>query len=309
MLMRNEVYTDDIGRSFSNRRPEERAGLLRQQPRSATTSAEEEQLLELKQDLEEGIASMLQKNSTTLDANLAFHEQELERVERELRELREKKKSKANGKKKNSKTTDSQESKDAGTKLNSSNSSPSQSLWLLGLFLFFAAYVNTNDPDAFFWTPCYGVAGILSWLCLVKPDVVRTTLRNLYKTYFVMSLAVAAGSFSLLRSEASRHNISVSGKSGWLGVFELEPVREGGGALIMAWAMYLCLPHEASSSSSSSSNATLSLIITSASGIVAALAIYLGVILPQYYTRLGVPIPEHCGGSGEEPEVNLLMQS
>jgi len=311
-MLKNEVYTDDIGRSFSNRRPEERAGLLRQQPRSAATSAKEEELLELKQDLEEGIACMLQKNSTTLDANLAFHEQELERVERELRELRKKKKSKTNGKKTSSKTIDSQESK-SGTLLSSSNSSPSQSLWLLGLFLFFAAYVNTNDPDAFFWTPCYGFAGILSWLCLVKPVVVRTTLRNLYKTYFVMSLAVAAGSFSLLRSEANHHNVGVSGKSGWLGVFELEPVREGGGALIMAWAMYLCLPswepQESSSSSSTSANATLSLIITSASGIVAALAIYLGVILPQYYTRLGVAIPEHCGGSGEEPESNLLMQS
>ena len=204
------------------------------------------------------------------------------------------------------------------------------SLWTLGLFLFYGSYVNLNDPDAFFWPPAYGVGGMLSWLCLLQPQVVvaaatttkAPSLRVLYRFYFVMSLAVAAGSFSLLRSEASIV-MNVSGKSGWLGIFELEPVREGGGALIMALAMHLCLSWDRTpkqpttagtegSSSGSSSSTAVNWVLASAPGIVAAIAIYLGVILPQYYTRLGVVIPEHCGGSGggeAEPEVNPLLQS
>lgn len=202
---------------------------------------------------------------------------------------------------------------------------PSPSLLLTGLFLFFAAYVNLNDPDAFFWTPAYGFGGVLSWLCLQKPHLLdipapaasrnkqesssSTTValvRNLYKTYLIMSLAVAAASFSLLRSEAAAN---VSGKSGWLGVFELEPVREGGGALIMALSMYLCLSWPAQQQSAESSMS--SLILTTTSGVVAAVAIYLGVILPQYYTRLGVTIPEHCGGGGEEGQADnpLLLNT
>ena len=220
---------------------------------------------------------------------------------------------------------------------------PSPSLWILGLFLFFAAAVNLNDPDAYFWTPAYALGGCLSWYALLCPtnhhhtNATATTTttttarwRIIYQTYFVMSLAVAVGSFSLLwRSDETTYQIS--GASGLLGVFELEPVREGGGSLLMALAMYLCwkpLHHgrasqhqqqeqqhredavtaATSTTTLVSSRNTAELFLTTASGIVAAVAIFLGVILPQHYNRLGVVLPEHCGGDGGgmENDMNLL---
>jgi len=194
---------------------------------------------------------------------------------------------------------------------------PSPSLWILGLFLVFAAYCNLNDPDAFFWTPFYAMGGVLCWITVccwqtsnTKPQQ-STAAQYFYKTYLILSLAVAAFSFSLLRSEAAR----VSGKSGWwLSVLELEPVREGGGSLILALALYLCVSFQQQQQGNniSSSSTTSSWIVTFIAGTVAAVGIYLGVILPQYYTRLGVAIPEHCGGMGEEggtADANPLLQS
>jgi Transmembrane family 220, helix len=206
-----------------------------------------------------------------------------------------------------------------------SSGKPSPSLWILGLFLFFAAYVNLNDPDFYFWTPAYGLGGALSWYALLfRTNTNGTTAnnstittssrirRNIYKTYLVMSLAVSLGSFSLLWSESTHYRMSGKSDAWWLGVLELEPVREGGGSLLMALAMYLCLtpaPEDLSSRGTSKiSSTTRDLVWTTTSGVVAAVAIYLGVILPQYYARLGVAIPEHCGGaaggSDAEPDNN-----
>ena len=108
-------------------------------------------------------------------------------------------------------------------------------------------------------------------------------------------------------SEASHYRTSGKSDAWWLGVLELEPVREGGGSLLMALAMYLCLtplvttvvlqPEESSRNGPSHNNNTRDWIVTTTSGLVAAVAIYLGVILPQYYARMGVSIPEHCGGA------------
>jgi len=194
---------------------------------------------------------------------------------------------------------------------------PSPSLWILGLFLVFAAYCNLNDPDAFFWTPFYAVGGVLCWITMLcwqtKPLSTTTAIiqQYFYKTYLILSLAVAAFSFSLLRSEAAR----VSGKSGWwLSVLELEPVREGGGSLILALALYLCVSFQQQQQQQQQENtsSTSSWMVTFIAGTVAAVGIYLGVILPQYYTRLGVAIPEHCGGMGEEggtTDANPLLQS
>ena len=200
-----------------------------------------------------------------------------------------------------------------------SSGKPSPSLWILGLFLFFAAYVNLNDPDFYFWTPAYGLGGALSWYALLRTNTNGTTAnnsttsnrirRNIYKTYLVMSLAVSLGSFSLLWSESTHYRMSGKSDAWWLGALELEPVREGGGSLLMALAMYLCLPPPEDSTLRGTSHdkitsTTRDLILTTSSGIVAAVAIYLGVILPQYYARLGVAIPEHCGGAagGSEAE-------
>lgn len=62
----------------------------------------------------------------------------------------------------------------------------------------------------------------------------------------------------------------------------------------MAWAMYLCLKSSSKVEKQDEPN-FLNFLLTSAPGIVAAIGIYLGVILPEYYNRFGITIPEHCG--------------
>ncbi|CAM9561389.1 unnamed protein product [Phaeothamnion confervicola] len=172
----------------------------------------------------------------------------------------------------------------------------------LGFFLLFAAYVNLNDPDAAFWSTAYAASAVVCvWTAASSRP--NAFLSQGCAAYAVASLVLAAYSFSLL--PASRQKIS--GESGAFGIFELEPIREGGGALIMALAMGLCASQASpstpdgavSSSGGKAGGGGVSTVMTVSAVVIAVTGIYLGVTLPAYYNKLGVSIPDHCGGAME----------
>lgn len=80
-----------------------------------------------------------------------------------------------------------------------------------------------------------------------------------------------------------------------LRVLSSETAREAGGALILAHAMWVCY---------STGNASRKTRNTSASGtvcgilsiVVATAGVALGVFLPTYLKRVGIVVPNHCGG-------------
>eukprot|EP00611_Tribonema_gayanum_P018272 TRINITY_DN3135_c0_g1_i1.p1 TRINITY_DN3135_c0_g1~~TRINITY_DN3135_c0_g1_i1.p1 ORF type:complete len:171 (-),score=27.75 TRINITY_DN3135_c0_g1_i1:127-639(-) len=157
-------------------------------------------------------------------------------------------------------------------------------------FLFFAAYVNLNDPDAWLWSTSYGSAGLLCAVCAL------TAARN--SVLHSAALAASLASFCLSAYSFSQlDGINTSGISGVFGVFEIEYVREGGGALLQLLAMLICA-RVTDDRAAKGSSSGLGSGVSVAAVLVASVAIGLGLYLPGYYRNLGVGIPEHCGGEG-----------
>jgi hypothetical protein len=167
----------------------------------------------------------------------------------------------------------------------------------MGAFLIFSAYVNLNDPDAALWSTAYTLGAVM---CFTASSVTRgSSSSSLARVLHGLALCTTAASLVLSAySFSGLEKFAVSGLSGWLGAFELEPIREGGGALIMAAAQWLVVMRTGSSDKSVEAGAS-STLVTFVAVVVAALSIGLGVFLPPYYRSLGVGIPEHCGGSEE----------
>lgn len=73
-----------------------------------------------------------------------------------------------------------------------------------------------------------------------------------------------------------------------------ETIREAGGALIMAQAMWLCSrtgkPSQAGSVSVGGAALGFANIAVAAAGIA------LGIFLPRYLREAGIAVPAHCGG-------------
>lgn len=83
-------------------------------------------------------------------------------------------------------------------------------------------------------------------------------------------------------------------------MFEFEEGREGGGLFIIALGMLLAY---STHTGRSHKNSPFDRIIN----LVAILGLMIGVCaigaaytLPGYYNRIGVPLPEHCGGLKQE---------
>jgi Transmembrane family 220, helix len=167
---------------------------------------------------------------------------------------------------------------------------PDLALLAAAAFLFFSSYVNLNDPDAWLWSTAYGLAGTLCTACSVMMPSSRAGLHGIATVGSLAALGLSAYSFSQL------DGLKVSGSSGWLGVFELEYVREGGGALLMFLSMLLCARVTGRARGSKPGAVALGPTLSAAAVLVAGVGIGLGVYLPSYYRQLGVGIPEHCGG-------------
>jgi Transmembrane family 220, helix len=156
----------------------------------------------------------------------------------------------------------------------------------LSIFLAFAAYVNLNDPDAALWSTAYGASAVL---CMATAVMSKSSPLLQQVAWFGTTAALGLSAYSF----AQLDSLQTSGSSGVFGIFELEPIREGGGALIMAIALHLSASQADPTSKSASTSSTGSSVLAVA---VAVAGIALGVYLPAYYKNLGVAIPAHCGG-------------
>ena len=145
--------------------------------------------------------------------------------------------------------------------------------------------MNLNDGDAAIWSTAYGLSAALCSAAAFDTSSKSRALSNVAALGSAAALLLSAYSFAQLRG------VKTSGLSGIFSVFEIEAVREGGGALIMAASLWLC----ARTAGGQSPTSGASMIAP----IVAVSAVALGLFLPRYYTHLGVPIAEHCGGSGQ----------
>jgi Transmembrane family 220, helix len=154
----------------------------------------------------------------------------------------------------------------------------------LSIFLAFAAYVNLNDPDAALWSTAYGASAVL---CMATAVMSKSSPLLQQVAWFGTTAALGLSAYSF----AQLDSLQTSGSSGVFGIFELEPIREGGGALIMAIALHLSASQADPTSKSASSTGSSVLAVA-----VAVAGIALGVYLPAYYKNLGVAIPAHCGG-------------
>jgi hypothetical protein len=82
-------------------------------------------------------------------------------------------------------------------------------------------------------------------------------------------------------------------------IFEHEEGRESGGLFIIALGMLLAYTTETGRSKHSAADRVLNLLAVL--GLMIGLcAIGAAYSLPGYYNRIGVPIPEHCGGLKQE---------
>ncbi|CAM9670977.1 unnamed protein product [Chrysoparadoxa australica] len=154
-------------------------------------------------------------------------------------------------------------------------------------FLGYSAYVNLNDPDAALWSTAYCVGSLT---CLTSAFRPSHRLGSVAVCLALASLGLSAYSFT--QQGSGPGFADVSGKSGWVGVFELEYVREGGGALIMALALIYC-SHVCKGANSKKEWITQAGVMA-----IAGVSLALGLSLPGYYDALGVDIASHCGGTG-----------
>jgi hypothetical protein len=83
-------------------------------------------------------------------------------------------------------------------------------------------------------------------------------------------------------------------------MFEYEEGREGGGLFIIALGMLLAYSTEAGRGRKHNAFDRIINLVAILGLMIGVCAIGAAYTLPGYYNRIGVPLPEHCGGLKQE---------
>ncbi len=172
-------------------------------------------------------------------------------------------------------------------------------------FLVYASVVNLNDPDAWFWSTAYGVGALLTLVSMIRRKKNNWFFFIARQVSLVGSAVFLVFSLHLIVAQ-SKLTFQYSGKSGWLGILELELMREGCGALILALSLCRSSSRMKNVKARDDENpsywqqhtSTTDKILWSSVTVIALVGIGLGMFLPWYFNRLGgIAIPAHCGGA------------
>ncbi|CAM9579924.1 unnamed protein product [Choristocarpus tenellus] len=177
-------------------------------------------------------------------------------------------------------------------------STESVAVGTLSFFFFLAAYLNLNDPDPELWCSFYVVAATIC---------IGTAVNRSRKVRAIEGAAMLHGLACLslaLYTMASPSSIALSTTDDileaeemvWITLLKSESAREGGGALIMVFAMVFCARVKGGDEVNSNKSRGRHLLAI-VGVVVAVAATLLGIFVPGYLLRAGAAVPEHCTGS------------